>query len=69
MEREELLERFGLFGIRRSIDLVREGATPTSTRLAEALIALSGLGDLRRLLMQQFAARAATCSRLGPRSP
>ena len=57
MEREELLERFGLFGIRRSIDLVRDGATPTSTRLAEALIALSGLGDLRRLLMQQFAAR------------
>ena len=25
MEREELLERFGLFGIRRSIDLVRDG--------------------------------------------
>ena len=25
MEREELLERFGLFGIRRSIDIVRDG--------------------------------------------
>ena len=57
VEREELLERFGLFGIRRSVDAVRSGRAQTSTRLADELVALSGLAELRRLLVQQFAAR------------
>ncbi len=57
VEREDLLERFGLFGIRRSVDLVRTGGAPTSSRLADELVALSGLANLRRLLMQQFAGR------------
>jgi len=57
VEREDLLDRFGLFGIRRSVDLVRTGAAPTSSRLADELVALSGLANLRRLLMQQFAGR------------
>ena len=57
VEREDLLERFGLFGIRRSVDLVRTGgarrraASPTSSSRS------SGLANLRRLLMQQFAGR------------
>jgi hypothetical protein len=57
VEREELLERFGLFGIRRSIDLVRSGGAPTSSRLADELVALSGLAGFRKLLVQQFAGR------------
>ena len=40
VEREDLLERFGLFGIRRSVDLVRTGGAPTSSRLADELVAL-----------------------------
>ena len=39
VEREDLLERFGLFGIRRSVDLVRTGGAPTSSRLADELVA------------------------------
>ena len=57
VERTELLERFGLFGIRASVDLVARGAAPTSSRMAEELVSLSGLTGLRRLLMQQFGAR------------
>ncbi len=44
VERQELLERFGLFGIRRSVEMVRAGVAPTSTRLADELVGLEWLG-------------------------
>jgi hypothetical protein len=57
-EREGLLLRFGLFGLRLSIQLVREGAISDSSGLAAALLARSGLEPLRQILLSQFADRA-----------
>ena len=58
VEREALLERFGLFGVRRAIDDLAEGRATTSQALAERLTALSGLVELRSLLADRFAERA-----------
>ena len=57
VEREDLLERFGLFGIRRSVDLVRAGPGPYVDASRRGAGGAGWLADLRRLLMQQFAAR------------
>jgi hypothetical protein len=57
IERQHLLGRFGLFGVRLAIDLLRRGAVHSSTDLAEALVARSGLNELRSILRTQFAAR------------
>ena len=57
MEREHLLDRFGLFGVRLGAALVRQGAVTTSTQLAHELVLRSGLVELRQVLLSQFAAR------------
>lgn len=57
--RRDLLERFGLFGIRLSAALIRGGAT-TSTALAEGLVQQSGLNTLQALVRDHFRARADT---------
>ena len=57
MEREHLLDRFGLFGVRLSNDLIRNGTVKTSSQLANELVAQSGLVELRQVLLSQFAAR------------
>ncbi|MGH9136053.1 MAG: dynamin family protein [Acidimicrobiales bacterium] len=57
IERQQLLERFGLFGIRLGIELVRSGAARSSTELSEAMVARSGLRELEQVLHSQFAAR------------
>jgi GTPase SAR1 family protein len=57
IEREQLLERFGLFGVRLAVALLRSGAVRNSTDLSEAMVARSGLDELREVLRSQFAAR------------
>ncbi|MEO1061453.1 MAG: dynamin family protein [Actinomycetota bacterium] len=55
--RQQLLDRFGLFGVRCSVELLRVGAVSDSTELSHRLADLSGISDLRDLLERQFMAR------------
>ena len=55
--RAALLERFGMFGIRISVALLRAGTTD-SVALAEELLERSGLVALRDVIDQQFAQRS-----------
>jgi hypothetical protein len=57
IEREALLDRFGLFGVRLAIELLRIGAVRNSSELSDALVARSGLTELTSVLQTQFAAR------------
>ena len=57
MEREHLLDRFGLFGVRLAVALIRQGAAPTATALSTELVRRSGLVELRDVLLSQFAQR------------
>ncbi|MDQ4010606.1 MAG: dynamin family protein [Actinomycetota bacterium] len=54
--RHGLLNRFGLFGLRLSMTLIRQG-TDTPAALAEELVRRSGLDELRELLNTQFTER------------
>ncbi|MCR2785027.1 MULTISPECIES: dynamin family protein [unclassified Microbacterium] len=56
--RQRLLARFGLFGVRLGVALVRGGAH-TSSELAERMIAQSGLIDVQRFVADQFRSRVA----------
>ncbi|MGI9002228.1 MAG: dynamin family protein [Pseudonocardia sp.] len=55
-QREKLLDRLGLFGVRLSAALIRGGATEP-TALANGLVRQSGLDELRRVLAVQFTER------------
>jgi len=55
--RAALLERFGMFGIRISIAILRSGVTG-ATALADELLERSGLIALRDVIDQQFAQRS-----------
>lgn len=55
--RASLLERFGLFGIRLAVVLIRSGFTEP-TPLAHELVRRSGLDPLLELLERQFQSRA-----------
>jgi len=57
-QRAELLDRFGITGIRLGVALVRGGAR-TSSRLAEQLVVQSGLEELRATVRRLFRSRAA----------
>jgi hypothetical protein len=57
IEREQLLDRFGLFGVRLAVALLRARSVRSSTDLADALVARSGLDQLREVLRSQFASR------------
>lgn len=57
IEREVLLERLGVFGIRLSVSLIRLGAANTAGDLAAQLSARSGIEQLRHLLLTVFAQR------------
>jgi hypothetical protein len=57
MEREHLLDRFGLFGIRLAVALIRQGAASNATILSTELVRRSGLVELRDVLLSQFAQR------------
>ncbi len=56
--RLRLLDRFGLWGVRLSVALVRTGVTPSAPRLAEELVERSGLAELRTVLAAQLGTRA-----------
>ena len=56
-ERAELLERFGMFGIRISIAVLAAGVTDAEG-LADELLERSGLVALRDVIDQQFAQRS-----------
>jgi hypothetical protein len=57
MERQAVLDRLGLFGVRLAIALVRDGQATNSDALAKELVARSGLPELRGVLLAQFAER------------
>ncbi|MFW6204608.1 MAG: dynamin family protein, partial [Actinomycetota bacterium] len=54
MERQALLERFGLFGVRLAAALLRRGVASTATELARELADRSGVEDLRTVLDSLF---------------
>jgi hypothetical protein len=56
VERRALLGRFGVFGIRLAVTLVRQGVTEPSALAAE-LLARSGLLELQKVLHTQFSER------------
>lgn len=62
--RENLLERFGLFGVRLAAALIRGGAT-TSSALAERLVQQSGLVALQQFLLDHFRARSVALKARG----
>ena len=55
-QREQLLEAFGVVGIRVAVELVRGGARDAPSLAAE-LVRHSGLGELRRILDARFGSR------------
>ncbi len=56
--REELLDRFGLFGLRLAVQLVADEAVGSATQLSHALLEASGIRELQRVLAERYAARA-----------
>ncbi|WP_156934843.1 dynamin family protein [Pseudonocardia spinosispora] len=54
--RGQLLDRFGLFGVRLGVTLIRQGVADP-TRLSAELVRRSGLDDLREVLNIQFTER------------
>ena len=61
MEREHLLDRFGLFGVRLSAALIRQGAATTSSQLANELVLRSGLVELTAGAARRNSRPGATC--------
>lgn len=56
-DREQLLRRLGLFGVRQALIGIRNGTVDDAPSLAQHLFEQSGLAELRRVLTTQFAAR------------
>jgi hypothetical protein len=54
LEREALLTRFGLFGVRLAANLLRRGDATTATDLARDLADRSGVGELQEVLRSLF---------------
>jgi hypothetical protein len=57
LEREALLARFGLFGVRLTSTLLRRGVATTATELSRELTERSGLTHLRELIGSLFLER------------
>jgi hypothetical protein len=58
IEREHLLQRLGLFGVRLSVQLIRKGEVRQPDELCAELSRRSGLDRLRVVLLSQFTARS-----------
>ncbi|MCB1013868.1 MAG: GTP-binding protein, partial [Acidimicrobiales bacterium] len=56
-ERADLVRRLGLFGVGLAVRLIASGEAADADTLSTALVQRSGVEDLRRVLMTQFAAR------------
>jgi len=57
-EREHLLSRLGMFGVRTSIQMILGGEASGAGQLAAALRSLSGIDGLKTVLSNQFARRS-----------
>lgn len=57
VERQHLLDRLGLFGVRLATHLIASGRATTAGSLASALVAESGIDELKHVLLVQFARR------------
>ena len=57
--REDLLGRFGLYGLRIATQRIADGEVRTSTELSGALLELSGIRALQRVLAEAYGARAS----------
>lgn len=57
MERQELLHRLGIFGVRTSIASMQRGEVNNSGQLSSSLLKSSGLNDLKEVLIHQFSTR------------
>jgi len=55
--RRHLLDRFGLFGVRTALPMIRQGRVTTAAELAKSLDARSGIVALREDLLERFANR------------
>ncbi len=55
--RRHLLDRFGLFGVRVALPMIRQGRASTAADLAAALATKSGIVELRAELLERFANR------------
>ncbi|MGB7982130.1 MAG: dynamin family protein [Candidatus Nanopelagicales bacterium] len=58
IEREHLMDRMGLFGVRLSVELIRVGAVTSAVELSAELVERSGLDRLRAVLTRQFEQRS-----------
>ena len=58
LERMHLIDRLGLFGVRLTVTLIRAGEVRSATELAVRLAEVSGLGELRAVLVRQFTERS-----------
>ena len=58
IERQHLLSRLGLFGVRLSVELIRTGTVSSATELSRELARRSGLDRLRTVLLRQFTERS-----------
>lgn len=57
IERQELLHRLGIYGVRTSLMLIRHGRASNASQLATQLVQRSGLDELKQVLIHQFATR------------
>jgi hypothetical protein len=58
IERQHLLSRLGLFGVRLSVELIRREVVHSATDLSRELARRSGLDRLRTVLLRQFTQRS-----------
>jgi Dynamin family len=58
IEREHLMDRMGLFGVRLSVELIRAGFVTSAVELSDELVERSGLNRLRSVLTRQFEQRS-----------
>ncbi len=58
LDREQLLGRFGVFGIRIALVLIRRGVVNSSRELADELLKRSGVIELRETLSKLFVERS-----------
>lgn len=63
-ERQDLISRFGIFGVRLAISLIRAGVSDEQ-QLASEMARQSGLDDLREFIEVQFVGRSATLKTYG----
>ncbi|MEX1006621.1 MAG: dynamin family protein [Acidimicrobiia bacterium] len=58
--RRSLLDRLGMFGVRLSLQEIRDNGATTAATLAPRLVERSGLTELRRVIAEHFLPRART---------